>query len=380
MNENENKETSSNLVNSGWNFIEISNSTGFSRLNEKIITDVRENSLNTYYIIIDIFENLMEQCGKNFDFSDNTIPFEKYLSFFQKVNLMIPKLTHKIITENIHEMVYFIGDTHGAIKETYQLIKFFVRKIRISPNLKIIFVGDYVDRNPYDLENLALILSFSLLYPENVVLIRGNHEDRLINQHYGFMDNLLRTFYNQAEILYDEIIQVFMKFPIAHISQIHSKNGKTARVLTVHGGIPIDHANFLEPVILDEIKDSLICEVEESKDMDPYTTSILWSDPDEMIRGILTGDHLQGRTRFGAPVFDAFMQGNQLDLLVRGHQKWSEGFKKFFGGRLISLFSTASYDGKPRFQPKILKLEYGKAPKLIPIKNESLDRELEDIK
>ncbi|UYP46519.1 hypothetical protein NEF87_002804 [Candidatus Lokiarchaeum ossiferum] len=378
MSENEEKKTPQKLINSGWNFIDFPNSTGFSLLNDELRNEINENSLNTYYVIIDIFEKLIEQCGNNFDFSNNSINFEQYLDFFQKVNLMIPKLSHKIIIEDIHEMVYFIGDTHGAIKETYQLIQFFVRKIRIFPKLKIIFVGDYVDRNPNDLENLALILSFSLLYPENVILIRGNHEDRLINQHYGFMDNLLRTFYNQAEYLYDEIIQIFMKFPIAHISQIHSKDGKTARVLTVHGGIPIDHANFLEPVILDEIKDSLICEVEESKDMDPYTTSMLWSDPDEMIRGILTGDHLQGRTRFGAPVFDAFMQGNHLDLLVRGHQKWSEGFKILFGGRLYSLFSTASYDGKPRFQPKILKLIYGKAPKLISIEKNSLDSELEE--
>ncbi len=365
-------------TNEGWQLFDISSTSGFIKLEENLQSEIQENTYNIYSIIIDIFERLMEQCNSNFNFYDNPISYDEFLDFYQKVNIMRPKYAHKIITENIYGSIYFIGDTHGAIRETFQLIQFFLKKIQKQPKLKIIFVGDYVDRNPHDLENLSLILAFSLLYPDNVVLLRGNHEDRLINQHYGFLDNLLRAFYNQAEILYENIIKVFVELPIACIGQIHSHDDKIARVLAVHGGIPIDEMNFLEPVILDDIKDSLICEVEESKNMDAYTTSMLWSDPDEMIRGILTGEHLQGRIRFGSPVFDAFMQGNKLDLLVRGHQKWTEGYKTFFGGRLYSLFSTASYDGKPRFHPKILKLSYGKAPKLIAIERESLNGEVEE--
>ena len=71
-----------------------------------------------------------------------------------------------------------------------------------DPGIRIIFVGDYVDRNPYDLETLTLILSFYMLFPKNVILLRGNHETREINEHYGFYDNLLRKFRENAELAF----------------------------------------------------------------------------------------------------------------------------------------------------------------------------------
>ncbi|MHA1796506.1 MAG: hypothetical protein ACTSUK_10365, partial [Promethearchaeota archaeon] len=145
-------------------------------------------------------------------------------------------------------------------------------------------------------------------------------------------------------------------------------------------GIPINAYDFMTPLILSEIEPHLECEKPESNQMDPLTVSMLWSDPDEMIQeGILTGDHLNGRMQFGRRVFDEFMRANDLHLVVRGHQKWAEGFRIFFDGRLYSLFSTASYDGKVQFSPKILKLEFGKTPKLIAVTEEELNSELQEI-
>jgi protein phosphatase len=281
-------------------------------------------------------------------------------------------LPKKIITEDCYSKVFFIGDTHGAIQESFLLIEYFLQIYHQDSKVKFIFVGDYVNRNPYDLENLTLITAFRLLFPDNVVMLRGNHEDRLINTHYGFIDNLTRSFLEKGVVLYDEIIKFFTHLPIVHISQMYYSKGKPARVMTVHGGIPINLDDFLNPLDLQEVEQQLICEVEESKDMDVLTTTMLWADPDETIQGVVTGEHLHGRIKFGSLVFDAFMKKNNLDLLVRGHQKWKEGFKTFFGGRLYSLFSTSTYDGVPKFHPKILELEYGQPPKIIPVEKESL--------
>lgn len=42
--------------------------------------------------------------------------------------------------------------------------------------------GDFVDRGPHSLEVLSLLLSLKVAYPTSVFLIRGNHEDRALNE------------------------------------------------------------------------------------------------------------------------------------------------------------------------------------------------------
>lgn len=368
------KMTESNKENT-IEFFDLGETTKFKQLSKEKIEEIEENSYSINPIIFDIFEKLMIQCLKGYDFSDDEIIFEEYQEFYSEVNRIIPNLKQKIVIEDCYSSVFFIGDTHGAVQESFKLIDFFYKLFQKNDKIKVVFVGDYVDRNPFDLENLTLITAFYLLFPDNVVLIRGNHEDRVINTHYGFIDNLLRTFREKGEDLYEEIIKFFTHLPLVHIAQMHSGEN-IARVMSVHGGIPIDPLNFLEPVILEEIESKLICEVDKSDDMDIYSVSMLWSDPDEMIQGILTGSHLHGRMRFGFPVFKNFINANNIQLVVRGHQKWNEGYHIFFNGQLYSLFSTQTYDGKIKFDPKILRLDYGKPPKIIPINFEPLESEL----
>lgn len=356
-------------------FFDLGDSTQFKQLDLEKIKEIEENSYSINTIIFEIFEILMKQCLEGYNFTEDAIPFKKYLEFYQEVNRVIPRLKKKIVTEDCNSSVFFIGDTHGAIQESFKLVDFFYKILQFDKKIKIVFIGDYVDRNPYDLENLTLITAFHLLYPKNVVLVRGNHEDRLINTHYGFIDNLLRTFREKGEELYEEVIKFFTHLPIAHIAQMHSGE-KLARVMAVHGGIPIDPLNFLEPAILEEIEPKLKCEVDKSDDMDVYSVSMLWSDPDEMIQGILTGAHLHGRMRFGFPIFKSFIDANKINLVVRGHQKWNNGYHSFFGGKLYSLFSTQTYDGKIKFEPKMLRLDFGQSPKIISIDFESLEKEL----
>jgi len=346
--------------------------TDFHKLSSETHEKVQSSKRTVDPIIYEVIEKILFQCLDNFNFTENPVLVEDYFRFYQEVNRLFPSLPQKIVTQDVYGPVFFVGDTHGAVQESYLIIDFFYKVMELNPQAKLVFVGDYVDRNPYDLENLTLITAFSILCPDNVFIIRGNHEDRVINTHYGFVDNLLRTYWEKGEELYNEILQFFTHLPLGHISQMHSE-ANIARVFTVHGGIPVDPHNFMEPLILSELESQLECEFPESSEMDPFSVSILWSDPDEMIQGILTGEDFDGRMKFGSGVFDGFMRANRLDLMVRGHQKWVEGSKTFFNGRLYSLFSTASYDGRIQFSPKILMLEYGISPKLIPVTVDSLN-------
>ncbi len=45
--------------------------------------------------------------------------------------------------------------------------------------------GDFVDRGAFGVEVMAVLLSLRLLYPDFVLLNRGNHEDRSQNAYYN---------------------------------------------------------------------------------------------------------------------------------------------------------------------------------------------------
>lgn len=363
-----------------WTTFSIQESTGFKPLKASAIDTITRESKAINILIYEIFESILDTCLHNYAFATQKLPFETYMAFYQEINRLMPTLKAKFRRDNAYSSVFFVGDTHGSIEDSFLIINFFLKIIQKDPKIKVVFVGDYVDRNPWDLENLTLTLAFFLLCPNNVILLRGNHEDRSINLNYGFYDNLLRSYYENGEKLYDEIIKVFIHLPLAEITLMHNKDGQSvARVLSVHGGIPVDWQNFSQPIILDQVEANLQCEKERSEEMDPLSVSILWSDPDEMIQGIVT-DGDSGRMRFGYQVLSKFLTANNIHLVVRGHQKWNDGFKIFFGGYLYSLFSTSKYDDKKKFEPKILQLELNKQPKLIPINAEILNKEINEYK
>ena len=52
-------------------------------------------------------------------------------------------------------------------------------------------IGDFVDRGLYSVETIILLLALKAKYPNDIYLIRGNHETRQITQVYGFFGFLL---------------------------------------------------------------------------------------------------------------------------------------------------------------------------------------------
>ncbi|MHA1563162.1 MAG: metallophosphoesterase family protein, partial [Promethearchaeota archaeon] len=188
--------------------------------------------------------------------------------------------------------------------------------------------------------------------------LRGNHEDQTINRYYGFYRNLKDYFIIQDRIdeIYGLILEFFMRLPIIHIFTLKSSNGEEKKIITVHGGIPVDIKNPSNPVSLDDLESKLIFKVPSSEQFDDYMWGLLWSDPKENV--IDYESHPEtGRNYFGESIFQKFMETNKLDLMVRAHEVLKEGYKFFFNKKLISLFSTSYYNNRKVGNAVIMRLK-----------------------
>ena len=98
--------------------------------------------------------------------------------------------------------VYVRADLHGDLKSFVENLKTLQTEGLLDENFKckdgaqLVFCGDYVDRGSYSLQVLQLLANLKMENPENVHVIRGNHEYLDVN--YSYSDD------NFGEFLWDE--------------------------------------------------------------------------------------------------------------------------------------------------------------------------------
>lgn len=215
-----------------------------------------------------------------------------------------------------------VGDTHGDLYSTLKAVE----KAE-EHHLTLIFLGDYVDRGPKQVENIVTVLEKKLENPRRVYLLRGNHETVSMNEYYGFYEEVVRSYGAEA---YRWFSKLFGQMPYAL---------KLGPILCVHGGLP----ERLERV---EMIESLPKGDEDPSD--PTVFQLLWNDPDEYISGFKPSPRGGGARLFGGDVLVRFLDKNGLDLLIRAHQPVADGYGYIFGGRLLTIFSCRYYGLTPR--------------------------------
>ena len=251
---------------------------------------------------------------------------EKEVSMTEKELTQLCKLARNIfikekIVVEIKGPITVCGDIHGQF---YDLLRLFDMG-GIPPKTKYLFLGDYVDRGKQNLETIGLLLAFKVMYPNEMFLLRGNHEASSINKMYGFYDECKRRF---SVKLWKIFSDCFNCMPICGLID--------TKILCMHGGLSPDMKKLtdLEKVFRPlEIPDSgLLCD-------------LVWADPSKTIKGWKRNDRGVSYS-FGVDVLHTFLQKNKLDLICRAHQVVEDGYEFFGKRKLVTVFSAPNYCGE----------------------------------
>lgn len=215
-----------------------------------------------------------------------------------------------------------VGDVHGQLLDLFRILKSFP----LPPSSKYIFLGDLVDRGQFSTETVTLTLILKVLYPQNIYIIRGNHEFGEIFQRSDFLAELLEIYPNDTQ-LSQKFENTFSQIPLSAIIDDES--------ILIHGGIG--------PSINDtESITSITKPVFNFKD--EKVADLLWSDPSDTISMFMPSNRGTGNI-FGPTALNTFLKSTNLKLLIRGHQCVENGCQTEIGGKVITVFSASNYCG-----------------------------------
>ncbi|KAF7060750.1 hypothetical protein CFC21_067515 [Triticum aestivum] len=252
--------------------------------------------------------------------------------------------------------IKIFGDLHGQFGDLMRLFDEYGSPSTAGDIAYIdyLFLGDYVDRGQHSLETMSLLLALKVEYPQNVHLIRGNHEAADINALFGFRIECIERMGERDGIwTWHRMNRLFNWLPLAALIE--------KKIICMHGGIgrSINHVEQIE-----NLQRPITMEAGSVVLMD-----LLWSDPTEndSVEGLRPNARGPGLVTFGPDRVMEFCNNNDLQLIVRAHECVMDGFERFAQGHLITLFSATNYCGTANNAGAILVLgrDLVVVPKLI---------------
>jgi len=267
---------------------------------------------------------------------------------------------------------YVIGDIHDDIYSLNQILK----GINFAKNfqkIKLIFLGDYIDRGKDRVNVINKLILLKYLLPENIFLLRGNHELYRVDEegcyhsimqgaspqgyHFDFLTYLVTAEDEKTKALRQknkidrELVGLYAKL-FDSMATVALFRFNEINICATHGGLPrpnLRYKNFYEgdeftsfnTLLSDEIIDNI--GFQQKKNM-------VWSDPydgyEEAFKN--TSDI---RFEFSKKEFISFCKKYDIDLFLRAHEQQSKGYKNYFDNRLISVFSSG---GKNKDEDEIV--------------------------
>jgi hypothetical protein len=233
------------------------------------VNDLTANSfLRTLNNLLTLYDNVLEEQV-----------LAKYIYDSSKANKVNPNHYNDSENYNINyacklhlskdSHVCFFGDIHGAI---HSLARSILRLIFLgymntdytcAPNFYIIFLGDLVDRSVYSIETLFLIMELKLKNPNNIFIIKGNHENCCTSTPYKLDQEFKKLDIGDYLDIYNKYCYTWLHLPVA----IFLKIGDKPYIQLCHGGL------YRKPEIIKEFLES----ENMIKVFSNYTSDFQWS-------------------------------------------------------------------------------------------------------
>ena len=248
-------------------------------------------------------------------------------------DLVKPILYNEKNVLTIDAALNIFGDIHGQFSDMIH----FLELTGLPPHQKFLFMGDYVDRGNNSIEVCALLFAMKIMYPNNINILRGNHECPEVNSMYGFLNECESRFGNEGKNVFNKINEVLCILPLCAIVN--------EKIFCVHGGIS-PHLKKIEDInkinrftVIPE--GGLLCD-------------LMWSDPSNVTHNSNNqnnpndswGVNSRGVScTYNLKAVETFLNNNNLQLICRAHQLVSDGYKFSHNNKLVTVFSAPNYCG-----------------------------------
>ena len=257
---------------------------------------------------------------------------EEFLQLTTKISQLLAKENGRVgslrITGRLVEAppvgeAIVVGDLHGDLKSLLYILEAsnFLFKAQSREDVLLIFLGDYGDRGSHSPEVYYVVLKLKELFPERVVLMRGNHEgppDLLISPH-DLPIHMNQKFGDRGPDAYLKLRELF--------NHLYTAVRIEERYVFLHGGAPSQATNVND-----------IAYAHTKHPQERHLEEILWSDPWEGIKGTVSSPRGAGRL-FGEDVTNKLLKMLNVKALIRAHESSEEGYKTDHNGKVITLFS-----------------------------------------
>lgn len=233
------------------------------------------------------------------------------------------KITGRLVEAEPVGEVIIIGDLHGDLKSLAYILddSKFLKEAKRNREILLVFLGDYGDRGINSPEVYYVVLKLKEMFPEKVILMRGNHEGPpdLISSPHDLPTQTREKFKEKGSEAYLKLKELFSHLYIGVIVN--------ERFILLHGGAP-SQATTLNDVAF-------------ANDMHPWKShleEILWNDPCNGIKGTIPSPRGAGRL-FGVDITNKLLSMLNVKAMIRGHQSCADGYRAMHGGQVITLFS-----------------------------------------
>uniref|UniRef100_A0AAY4C3K2 Serine/threonine-protein phosphatase with EF-hands n=1 Tax=Denticeps clupeoides TaxID=299321 RepID=A0AAY4C3K2_9TELE len=285
-----------------------------------------------------------------------------------KLLRMLPNI-NRISTCHSKEIT-ICGDLHGQLED---LLLIFYKNGMPSLDTPYVFNGDFVDRGKDSIEILLILFAFMLVYPGDVHLNRGNHEDHIINLRYGFTREVLGKYKLHGKRILKLLQKIFSWLPLATVID--------QKVLIVHGGLSdmtdlavisrvdrhrvswrYDAGRWPLPMLVTASHNS------SSAPLSPLNSNpvprtaltppmmngnrqvshlseildLLWSDPMDQ-DGCIANEVRGCGCYWGPDMTEKFLNKHNLQLIIRSHECKQEGYEFCHNRKVLTLFSASNY-------------------------------------